>query len=172
MGYIIRSLDAADRCNALSLGVAELQPLKSFLKSEAKRLHQENFARTFVFVEEGDTKVLAYITLICTHVAVQGFGPQQPVEEPYRYNDYPAVKIGRLAVDASLQGNGVGSKLVDFAIGLAVEHVMPHAGCRFLVLDAKPTSVSFYTKKGFSRLGPVQDAGLNLTAMFIDLHRL
>jgi len=66
----------------------------------------------------------------------------------------------------------MGAMLVDFILSLAREQIMPHAGCRFLVLDAKPGSVKFYESKGFSKIGPVQDEANDLTLMFVDLYRL
>jgi GNAT superfamily N-acetyltransferase len=168
----LRALDPADGCKSLRLGDEALTPLKTFLSREAKRLHQENLARTFVLVEPGETRVRGYVTLLCTHVKVEQFDEPLALDGGFRYKDYPAVKLARLAVDAGLQGNGAGSALVDFAVALAAEHIMPHAGCRFLVLDAKPNSVGFYEKKGFSKMGPVQDGEQAYTAMFIDLHKL
>ena len=171
MSYELRSLQADDGCTSLSLGSATLTPLKTFLRKEAKKLHQENLARTFVLVEKGSTRVWAYVTTLCTQVSVQQFNASAAVDG-FRYKDFPAIKLARLAVDASLQGQGVGGQLVDFVIGLAVEHVMPHTGCRFLIVDAKDTSVSFYERKGFSKIGQASDDGQALTPMFIDLHRL
>jgi predicted N-acetyltransferase YhbS len=169
--YELRGLDSQDGCNSLSLGDAALTPLKTFLRKEAKKLHQENLARTFVLVEKNGTRVLAYITTLCTQVSVQQFDASALVDG-FRYKDFPAIKLARLAVDTELQGQGVGGQLVDFVIGLAVEHVMPHTGCRFLIVDAKATSVLFYERKGFSKIGQVVDSEQTLTPMFIDLHRL
>ena len=169
MPYELRELRISDGCNALSLGDPALTPLKAFLRKEAKKLHQENLARTFVLVPTGETKILAYITTLCTHVAVEQFD-HQAVIDGFRYKDFPAIKLARLAVDASLQGRGVGGQLIDFVIGLVMEHIMPHTGCRFLVVDAKATSVAFYLRKGFSKIGLVDDQ--ELTTMFVDLRRL
>ncbi|MFX1677654.1 GNAT family N-acetyltransferase [Mitsuaria sp. CC2] len=171
MPYELRALDDGDGCNALSLGDQTLVPLKTFLRKEAKRLHKDNLAKTFVLVERGETRVLAYITLVCTHVSVQQFGGPAPVDG-FRYADYPAVKLARLAVDSELQGQGVGAQLVDFAVGLAEEHIMPYAGCRFLVVDAKPNSVGFYQRKGFTKMGEAADVVGSFTTMFVDLNRL
>lgn len=171
MAYELRGLDAQDGCNSLSLGDATLTPLKTFLRKEAKKLHQENLARTFVLVEANGTRVLAYVTTLCTQVSVEQFDTSALVDG-FRYKDFPAIKLARLAVDAELQGQGVGGQLVDFVIGLAVEHVMPHTGCRFLIVDAKASSVSFYERKGFSKIGQTADGDQVLTPMFIDLHRL
>lgn len=171
MSYELRALSDDDGCNALSLGDPAFQPLKSFLRKEAKRLHRTNLAKTFVIVEKGQSRVLAYVTMVCTHVAVEQFQEPAPVDE-YRYADYPAVKLARLAVDTSLQSQGIGSQLVDFVVGSATEHIMPHAGCRFMVVDAKRQSVDFYERKGFVRIGESIDGAEVTTTMFIDLHRL
>lgn len=171
MDYELRELAPNDGCNSLSLGSLAFAPLKSFLRKEAKKLHQEHLARTYVIVPKGQDKVLAYVTTLCTHVAVEQFDATA-VLDGFRYKDYPAIKLARLAVDTSLQGQGVGSQLVDFVIGLATEHVMPYTGCRFLVVDAKPDSVAFYKGKGFLPIGQHADAQQNLAAMFIDLRRL
>jgi predicted N-acetyltransferase YhbS len=168
--FELRELDPDDICNSLSLGGAAFAPLKTFLRKEAKKLHRENLAKTFVLVREGGNRVLAYITTLCTHVAVEQLDDPAPVED-FKYKDYPAIKLARLAVDTSVQGNGVGGQLVDLVIGLVLEHVVPHTGCRFLVVDAKPASVSFYDKKGFRRMGQVVDGGPERSTMYIDLHR-
>ena len=171
MDVDLRELAAGDNCNALSLGDAAFTPLKSFLRKEAKKLHEEHLARTYVLVRRGETKVLAYITTLCTHVAVEQFD-NQVIVDGYRYKDFPAIKLARLAVDASLRGQGIGNRLVDWVIGLIVEHVVPHTGCRFLVVDSKPESVSFYTAKGFLPIGSSANGRNQITTMFIDLHRV
>ena len=104
-------------------------------------------------------------------VSVQQFENDAQVDG-FHYKDYPAIKLARLAVDKELQGQGAGSQLIDFVIGLAVDHVMPNTGCRFLIVDAKAQSVSYYEKKGFSKIGTAVDGEQVQTTMFIDLHRL
>lgn len=171
MKFQLRGLDPADGCNALSLGEEIYAPLKTFLKKEAKKLHKENLARTFVLVEENKTRVWAYITTLCTQVSVEQFD-EPALVDGFRYKDYPAIRLARLAVDKDVQGAGAGSQLVDFVLGLAVEHIMPHTGCRFLIVDSKAPSVSYYAKKGFRKIGPVADGDGTQTSMYIDLNRL
>lgn len=172
MNLELRELSLADGCSALSLGDQAFTPLKTFLRREAKKLHQEHLARTYVLVPQGETKVLAYITTLCTHVAVEQFDKQGAVLDDFRYKDYPAIKLARLAVDVSLKRQGIGSQLIDFVMGLIVEHVMPHTGCRFLVVDAKPDSVHFYRAKGFLPIGVHEDCDGVTRSMFIDMGRV
>lgn len=171
MNIELRELHQDDGCSSLSLGDASFTPLKTFLRKEAKKLHQGNLARTFVMVETGQTKVLAYVTTLCTQISVEQLQKPAPVEK-FKYTDYPAIKLARLAVDVSLQGQGIGGRLVDFVIGLAVRHVMPHTGCRFLVVDSKSQSVPFYEIKGFKRIGEAGTDNEHYITMFIDLHQI
>ena len=62
----------------------------------------------------------------------------------------PALKVGRLAVDKNAQGKGVGSTLIRFSIDKALS-VADLAGCRLLTLDAYPTKVDWYERRGFVR---------------------
>jgi GNAT superfamily N-acetyltransferase len=170
VNFEFREIDAADGCNSLSLGDASLKALKIFLRKEAKPLHAANLARTFVYAEKDTARVRAYVTIVCGQVSVSHLEPTERVDG-FRYKDFPALKLARLAVDTSLQGQGIGNQLVDFVIGVALERVMPYSGCRFLVVDAKPTSISFYARKGFKRTGVVADDS-GIVTMVIDLHRL
>jgi GNAT superfamily N-acetyltransferase len=169
--YELRELRNSDGCSALSLGDAALTPLKTFLRKEAKKLHQENLARTFVLAEQKQARVWAYVTTLCTHIAIEQIGEPALVDN-YRYKDYPAIKLARLAVDTAIQGQGVGKQLVNFIIGQFTEYVMPNTGCRFLVVDAKPNSIAFYERKGFRKIKQMGDEGHAFTTMVLDLHRL
>ena len=164
----LRLIADDDNCNGFSLGDAKLTPLKTYLKKQAKLHHSRHFARTFVIVEDGKNTVLAYASILCTQIRAQ-FVEGEP---DYPYTDYPALKLARLAVDQRYQGRGMGDVLVDFILSLAIDQIMPHAGCRFLVLDAKQGSVTFYERKGFSKIGEVQDGDAPLTTMFVDLYKI
>ncbi len=67
--------------------------------------------------------------------------------------DYPAVKIGRLAVNKKYQGTGtkLGSHILDcIKYWMITEN---KTGCRFITVDAYRNSVPFYLKNGFSFMG-------------------
>lgn len=145
---ILREISPDDSVSGLSLGDVAFLPLKVFLQKHAKRHHVQNTGKTYVLVfERAPKRVVAYITLICSHVLTDGVEAQGV--GGYEYDDFPAIKIARLAVDQKYRKRGMGETLVDWAIGIASQHVMPHVGCRFLIVDSKPGSVSFYKKQGF-----------------------
>jgi predicted N-acetyltransferase YhbS len=165
-----RELHPDDVCTALSLGDAAFTPLKIFLRKEAKRLHKDNLARTYVVVEQCGNRVLGYVTTLCTQISTELLLNTVPIQD-FRYKDYSAIKLARLAVDASLQGQGVGGQLVELVIGLLTDHVMPRTGCRFLVVDSKIESVGFYERKGFIKVGAISVGDRGHTTMVIDLIR-
>ncbi len=81
--------------------------------------------------------------MVCGEVVV-GDGDAAPFDDvEFRYRQYPAVKIARLATDQSMRGRGLGQQLVDLAIGIAKLVVGERVGCRFVVVDSKKNSVGF-----------------------------
>lgn len=68
-------------------------------------------------------------------------------------NDYPAVKIGRFAVDKAFRGlpEHWGTKAINFIKEWMVSE--NKTGCCFITVDAYPQAVAFYVKNGFKFLG-------------------
>ena len=67
-----------------------------------------------------------------------------------KYANVPALKIGRLATDTRVQGQGVGKFLISLVIGLAQEQ-SEAVGCRYVTLDALPGRETYYAKLGFKQ---------------------
>ncbi|MDE6197579.1 MAG: GNAT family N-acetyltransferase, partial [Muribaculaceae bacterium] len=83
-----------------------------------------------------------------------------------RRREYPAVKIGRLAVSKDYTGKQIGQ-----AILLQVKHVfatMRRSACRFITVDAYAAAVPFYEKCGFMFLSE-KDKKSPTRAMYFDL---
>ena len=170
---ILREIQAGDRVTGLSLGEKEAAPLKTFLRKCAKEFHRANVARTYVLVsEDGDPRVWGYITLMCSEIKLGNAHTLEDCEAANRYNDFPAVKIARLAVDQRIRGRGYGDALVQFAISISLHDIMPRIGCRFLVAESKAGALSFYTRIGFTVLDTEQNKQRKLPVVFIDLHKL
>ena len=83
-----------------------------------------------------------------------------------RRKEYPAVKIGRLAISKDYAGQHIGS-----AILLQVKHVfatMRRSACRFITVDAYAAAVPFYEKCGFRFLSE-KNKHSPTRAMYFDL---
>lgn len=85
-----------------------------------------------------------------------------------RYSSMPAVKIGRLGVQATLKRSGVGSRIMDF-LKVWFTH-RNKTGCRFIVVDAynNPEAINFYRKNGFNFL-TTNDEKEETRVMYFDL---
>jgi GNAT superfamily N-acetyltransferase len=86
-----------------------------------------------------------------------------------RHRTFPAVKIARLAIDKAIQGKGFGGILLDWAVNHIRTTIMPHVGCRFVVVDSKLTSVSFYQQAGFVLVNQISEEGRECPMLFYDL---
>jgi len=93
-------------------------------------------------------------------------------EEACVYSELPAVKLARLAVDRRVRDNGYGEAMINFAISLSKDVIMPSIGCRFLVVDSKKNSVKYYEKKGFTLLDTVENKKKDSPVLYIDLHHI
>jgi N-acetylglutamate synthase-like GNAT family acetyltransferase len=66
---------------------------------------------------------------------------------------FPAMLLGRLAVDNSERNKGVGTYLLEYCVGFAAKLAKNTVGCRFVTLVTKKGSrVSFYAKHGFKKV--------------------
>ena len=168
-GYRLREISPDDKVSGLSFGHADFLPLKIFLEKHSRRYHATNTAKSYVIVTEGNApKLGGYVTLVCSHIQIEA--PADVGE--YSYEDFPAVKIARLAVDKRYQGNDLGTQLVDFSIAVTQGRVMPHVGCRFLILDSKKQSIAFYEKRGFRLLDTEHNRNQANPVMFIDVGKM
>lgn len=166
----LRPIQSDDNSSKLSLGHESFTPLKIFLKNHAFDFNSYEIAKTYVIVHPNQSRIFGYITLLASEVVLNE--EQRPQESPgiSRYEVFPAIKLARLAVDKSLHGQGVGRQLLMWALHRASFFIMPHIGCRFIIVDSKKNSVPFYQKVGFSLVNAEQ--GLEeFPLMFFDLYK-
>jgi GNAT superfamily N-acetyltransferase len=79
---------------------------------------------------------------------------------------YPALKIGRLAVDHRFQGRGIGRRVMD---RIVTDALRQQVACRLIILNAKEGAITFYEKYGFVRSEHRQDRSRRERLMFFDL---
>lgn len=146
-----RPVEDGDDPRGLSLGHADFQPLKTFVERDAQDYSRRMLAKP-CGVFDGK-KLLAYVSLLCSQIEVVLLpSPLDSDGAEYRHDEYPALKIARLAVDGRHRGKGLGRLLVQHGLGIARNNTASMVGCRFVILDAKKQSIEFYKKHGFNRI--------------------
>ncbi len=169
--FALRPIQADDDTGKLSLGLSAYTPLKIFLQKNAVDFHRYQLAKTYVLIdlEHLPTRVWGYITLMSSEILLKD--GQRPTETAAAsaYRGFPAIKIARLALDKRLQGQGYGAMILDWCFNHVKLAVMPHVGCRFMMVDAKQDSVGFYQKAGFVLLDA--DSIEDHPQMFYDLYK-
>jgi GNAT superfamily N-acetyltransferase len=141
-------------------------PLQIFLQKDAKDHHNSHVSKTYVIVE--GKRVHAYISLSCAQVKLDSHPDDLP---GYKY-DYPAVKIGKLAVHEDYERRDFGSDLVDLAIAIAKDAIRKHVGCRLLLVDSHQDAVEFYQKKGFLMIDTEENKKRPCPVLFLDIGKL
>lgn len=171
----IRPIQSGDRLTGLSLGDAKFSVLKTFVQRHAKTYEDQSLARTYAaFNIAENNRIAGYVTIVCGEVVLaDGDGPLVADEGlKYLYNQYPAVKIARLAVDRRVRGLGIGEALVNLCLGITQEYIAPNVGCRFVMVDSKRDAVNFYDRMGFTMLDTSANRERDEPVMFIDLSKL
>lgn len=124
--------------------------LNDFLASKVSQWERRGLCRTYVAVETAASRVLGYYTLSSHHVEFKALAPDLARGLPRI--DVPVVLLGRLAVDQSTRGQGLGrflllnalSRIADLAERLGVQAVEVDP----IDEDAR----AFYSKYGFVSL--------------------
>jgi GNAT superfamily N-acetyltransferase len=134
-------LTAGHVLDAFDSGVASLD---TWLKRRALANQHSGASRTFVACEDGDVR--AYYALASGAIAVEAASSRFRRNMP---DPVPVVILGRLAVDRTQQGAGLGRALVRDA-GLRVLNAATAIGIRGLIVHAlSDQAKAFYERVGF-----------------------
>ena len=101
--------------------------LNQWLQQFASQYERRDLARTYVAVRIGDSTVLGYYSISNHQVCYDALPAEQAKGLPII--DVPVVLLGRLAVDKSVQGRGLGEHLLMDALQRAV-YISQHIGLR------------------------------------------
>ncbi|MEJ8826501.1 GNAT family N-acetyltransferase [Variovorax humicola] len=134
-------LTATHQLELFSSGV---ESLDNWLQRRALKNQATGASRTFVACE--DRRVLAYYALASSAVTVDAAPGRFRRNMP---DPVPVVVLGRLAVDQSLHGKGIGRALVRDA-GLRVIQAADTIGIRGMIVHALSMDAkTFYERMGF-----------------------
>jgi GNAT superfamily N-acetyltransferase len=124
--------------------------LDIFIKQFASQNQKTGISRTFVALSPGETIVRGYYSLAAGSVEFQNLTDQQRKRLP-KY-PVPVAHLGRLAVDRSVQGKGLGEfLLMDALCRIArVDRDLAVHAVEVVAIDA--SAKRFYLKYGFTEL--------------------
>jgi GNAT superfamily N-acetyltransferase len=124
--------------------------LNDWLRTKAGQYEKRDLARTYVLVEAGQSSVKGYYALSNHTIVYEALADDQAKGLPRI--DVPVVLIGRLAVDLSVQGQGLGEFLLMDALRRA-DSLSRRIGIQAVEVDAIDDSARrFYERYGFTRL--------------------
>lgn len=140
---------------AFDCGVPELN---EYLKKYARQNDRRGIAKTFVAIPEDESRdVVGYYSISMTEIKRESL-PENSRRGLPRY-PLPGMRLGKLAVDQSIQGRGVGGELLMESFRKAVRF-SSEVGIFAVTVDAKNQSAKqFYLKYGFI---PLEDDELSL----------
>jgi predicted GNAT family N-acyltransferase len=127
------------------------ETLDRYLKQQARQDADKRVAAPFVAVNRPDPRVLGYYTLSASVLTLAEL-PDELVRKLPRYPQLPVTLLGRLAVDQSTKGQGLGGHLLLDALHRSLTHADQIAAMA-VVVDAKDESAAaFYRHFGFLTL--------------------
>ena len=139
--------------------------LNTFLERHARQSHEKGGAKTFLAIDDRSGRILGFYSLSPASIAYERT-PDVVKRGLARY-EVPVFRLGRLAVDSSVQGQGLGGQLL-LAAGRRCLRVATEAGGVALLIDAKNERVAgWYASYGAVSL---RDASLSLLLPFRTIH--
>lgn len=128
------------------------EDLNDFLINDSKDYQKELLSKTYLVIHKTTGDISAYFGLLNDVVRLDE--TERPVRNRInrkipnskRRSHYPAVKLGRLAVDSRYSNQGIGRYVLD-----NLKYIFTHGnrtGCRFMTVDALSSATGFYEHNG------------------------
>lgn len=128
------------------------EQLNDFIQTRARQNQTLGFNKTFVAIVKNDKakKILGFYCLSMGEIDLPSLPPEIVKKLPK--HPVPVARMGRLAVDKSAKGQGLGQHLLVDAMK-RVQAAASSVGVYALLVDAKDVNAkSFYQKYGFLEL--------------------
>lgn len=150
-----------DNCKPFYCGNDDLD---NFFTQDAIAYDKDKMGKTYCWLlKEDDTKIVGFVTLANAGIQTTHLqnNPRRKINHHIARNkqgrSYPAVLIGRLAVNSDFQGSNymIGKQIMDFIKSWFSEDDNK-TGCRFILVDAvnNEHTVKYYARNGFKPLFP------------------
>jgi GNAT superfamily N-acetyltransferase len=165
----VRPLTSTDDRSRFASGDEDLD--RFFHQYAGQNQFRHHIGATYVDVSARG-EILGYATVSAGSLEIDGVRPDTLNKLPTY--PLPILRLARLAVAKSAQGQGVGKRLLQFVLELALQ-MAEDVGCVGVVVDAKPGAVGFYAAFGFEELALVSGAALirpQPIAMFLSVTKI
>jgi len=149
MAINIRLLSDRDDRSRFSSGNVELD--RFFRQYAGQNQFRHHIGSTYVAVNDDSGEILGFITVAPAHI------DELPKDLRRKLPLYPlpVLRLARLAVSETRQGQGLGKALLRFVFELALK-LSSEYGCIGVLVDAKKDAEPFYHQYGFYRLEVTQ----------------
>ena len=137
-------LETSDDLSSFDCSKDDTMGLNEFIHEEALQYQKEKLGITYLFFHENN--VVGFVTLAMSQIEVKETPPRLPFPVTIKY--YPALKIGRLAVDNKYREKNVGTNICLWSLYFA-EDLSKGIGCRFVVVLTQGKTINFYEKCDF-----------------------
>jgi predicted GNAT family N-acyltransferase len=150
---------------------SEDEDLNGFLFNDAKNYLKSLLAVTYLLQTKDET--IAYYCLSNDRLTKDDEEKStwnkinRNIANEKRRKNYPAVKIGRLAVSKKYVRLGLGKIIIETVIKMFVA-TQQQSGCRFITVDAYRNALPFYDKNNFKYLTD-KDRQDETRSMYLDL---
>lgn len=124
------------------------ETLNIYLRRYARQNTTRGISTTYVLVREGEIRVLAYYAISTGQVEREAV----PEEHTLPRYPVPTIRIGRLATDLTVQGEGIGRLMLADAVRRAIT-IAEEIGVYAIEVDAiNDNARAFYLRYGFETL--------------------
>lgn len=166
-----RQLEEGETVKSFNCGDDELN---DFILSKAPEYKKTLLAVSYILEDNGTP--VAYFSLSNDNLSAELFQSKanfnrlrKRFANEKRRKHFPAVKIGRLAIDLNYREQRLGSLLLNTIKTWLITN--PKTGCRFITVDAYNSAIGFYQKNGFVLVNDF-DPDRRTQPMFFDLAQL
>lgn len=144
------------------------EDLNRYLREQARQDAEKRVAAPFVLTQPGGLAVLGFYTLSALIIPVQELPPNLMKRLP-RYGQLPVTLLGRLAVDRTVGGQGIGEFLLADALRRSLEGAQQIAAMVGIVDAKDERAESFYRHFDFL---PFQQTPLRLFLPMVQIAKL
>ncbi|WP_296889026.1 GNAT family N-acetyltransferase [uncultured Methanobrevibacter sp.] len=122
-----------------------LDDMDDFLKDDALKQQEDNLNTTYLLIYKN--KIIGFFSLLADRISIKDI----PEDYNCKYEYFPAIKIGRLAIDQNYQNNGLGTRILD-NICSEIKDLSLKIGVKFITIDAYCKVKEFYYKNAFQHI--------------------